>query len=126
MDDHKPALPKIVQHLKEQRHQHKQRPKAIRALYAMVGATIFLAGLAMVILPGPAFVVIPIGLAILALEFTWAERMLEKAVEKGEQAKRKAQQATPLQKRLTFIAAFFAIAAVSAWGYFGDIPYLPV
>lgn len=34
-------------------------------------------GLAMFVLPGPAIVVIPIGLAILALEFKWAEKMLE-------------------------------------------------
>ena len=32
----------------------------------------------MILLPGPAIVVIPFGLAILAVEFAWAERWLEK------------------------------------------------
>ena len=47
-------------------------------------------GLAMLVLPGPAFLVIPIGLAILALEFTWAETMLERAIEQGEKARQRA------------------------------------
>lgn len=33
-------------------------------------------GVAMIILPGPAFIVIPAGLGILALEFAWAKRWL--------------------------------------------------
>ena len=32
----------------------------------------------MIVLPRPAIVVIPVGLAILAVEFAWAERWLEK------------------------------------------------
>ena len=38
-----------------------------------------LIGLALIVLPGPAFIVIPLGLAILAVEFAWARRLLEKA-----------------------------------------------
>lgn len=37
-----------------------------------------LTGVAMLLLPGPAFIVIPIGLAILAAEFRWARRWLSK------------------------------------------------
>ena len=33
----------------------------------------------MLVLPGPAFIVIPAGLAILALEFAWARRLLQRA-----------------------------------------------
>lgn len=50
-----------------------------RAVVAVIGFTVLLIGLAMVVLPGPAFVVIPLGLAILATEFVWARRLLEKA-----------------------------------------------
>jgi uncharacterized protein (TIGR02611 family) len=42
----------------------------------VVGFTILLAGVAMIVLPGPAFVVIPLGLAVLATEFIWARRLL--------------------------------------------------
>lgn len=50
-----------------------------RTVVAMIGFTVLLIGLAMVVLPGPAVVVIPLGLAILATEFVWAKRLLEKA-----------------------------------------------
>lgn len=50
-----------------------------RAVVAVIGFTVLLIGLAMVVLPGPAIVVIPLGLAILATEFVWARRLLDKA-----------------------------------------------
>jgi hypothetical protein len=48
--------------------------------------TVLLFGIALIVLPGPAFVVIPIGLAILATEFAWARRwlkILRESAEKG-------------------------------------------
>lgn len=50
--------------------------QARRLIVAVVGFTVLLFGLALVVLPGPAVVVIPIGLAILATEFVWARRLL--------------------------------------------------
>lgn len=47
-----------------------------KTLVALVGGSLLLAGLTMLVLPGPAFVVIPAALAILALEFIWARRWL--------------------------------------------------
>jgi tellurite resistance protein TerC len=45
----------------------------------VVGSTVLLLGVAMIVLPGPAFVLIPLGLAILATEFLWARRLLRHA-----------------------------------------------
>ena len=45
---------------------------------AAVGFTVLLLGLALIVLPGPAVVVIPIGLGILATEFVWARRLLRR------------------------------------------------
>jgi uncharacterized protein (TIGR02611 family) len=50
-----------------------------RAIVAVIGFTVLLVGVAMIVLPGPAFLVIPLGLAILATEFVWAEVLLKKA-----------------------------------------------
>lgn len=44
-----------------------------------MGGTVLLVGLAMMVLPGPAVVVIPAGLAILATEFVWARKLLQRA-----------------------------------------------
>jgi len=53
--------------------------KAKRIVVAVVGGTVLLIGIAVWVLPGPAVVVIPRGLAILASEFVWARRWLRKA-----------------------------------------------
>lgn len=45
---------------------------------AVVGSTVLALGVAMLVLPGPAVVVIPIGLGILATEFVWARRYVRR------------------------------------------------
>ena len=50
-----------------------------RIIVAIVGFTVLLIGLALLVLPGPAFIVIPLGLAILATEFVWARMLLKRA-----------------------------------------------
>lgn len=60
--------------------------QARRLVVAVVGSTVLLIGIALLVLPGPAFVVIPVGLAILATEFAWARRLLNQvksAIESG-------------------------------------------
>ncbi|MBI4391169.1 MAG: PGPGW domain-containing protein [candidate division NC10 bacterium] len=52
--------------------------QARRLIVAVVGGSILLIGLALLVLPGPAFLVIPLGLAILATEFVWARRLLRR------------------------------------------------
>ena len=49
---------------------------ARKAVVAVVGATVVLLGISMIVLPGPAVLVIPLGLGILAIEFAWARRWL--------------------------------------------------
>jgi len=53
--------------------------KVKRVLVALVGGTVLALGIALVVLPGPAFLVIPAGLAMLAVEFAWLRRWLRKA-----------------------------------------------
>lgn len=50
-----------------------------RGVVTVVGFTVLSVGIAMMVLPGPAVVVIPLGLAILATEFVWARRLLDRA-----------------------------------------------
>lgn len=117
--------PKIVRRLEQQRTRHRRRPFIVRVLYILVGFTLLLGGLGMLVLPGPAFVVIPIGLAILSLEFVWAEALLDRALEQGEVARQKAAATTTTQRILSGIAVVLGGAALLAWAAFGDIPLLP-
>lgn len=50
-----------------------------RIVVAVVGSTVLILGIVLIVLPGPAFLVIPAGLAILAIEFAWARRWLRSA-----------------------------------------------
>lgn len=52
--------------------------QARKVVAAVIGVTVLLIGVAMIVLPGPAVVVIPAGLAILGTEFVWARRLLRK------------------------------------------------
>ena len=57
---------------------------ARRIVISIVGFTVLAIGIAMIALPGPAFIVIPAGLGLLGLEFAWARRWLQKVKEKAE------------------------------------------
>lgn len=58
--------------------------QARRLIIIVTGFTLLIGGLAMIILPGPAILVIPIGLAILATEFVWAKKLLVRVKERIE------------------------------------------
>lgn len=51
---------------------------ARRIVIGVVGATVVIIGVIMIVTPGPALVLIPVGLAILSLEFAWARIWLHK------------------------------------------------
>lgn len=49
---------------------------AYKVTISVIGAVVILAGVAMLVLPGPGWLTIFLGLAILGSEFRWARRML--------------------------------------------------
>jgi uncharacterized protein (TIGR02611 family) len=53
----------------------------------IAGFAVMLAGVALLVLPGPGWLLIFLGLGILSTEYVWARRLLMKAKEKAEQAK---------------------------------------
>lgn len=122
----KPAKPTLVERMQAERVRHRARSKLVRIAYVVAGFTILITGIALLVAPGPAFVVIPIGLAMLSLEFTWAERLLAKAVAKSDQARQAASGTTAKQRVLMGIVALIAAGGFVAWGLTSDIPLLPV
>jgi uncharacterized protein (TIGR02611 family) len=122
----KPEPPALVKKLEARRETHRDHGKIYRAAFVIAGVVLVLGGLAMLVLPGPAFLVIPIGLAILSLEFAWAGRMLDAALVQADHAKDKAAHTTRRQKILTAVAIGAAIAACVVAAILYDIPVLPV
>jgi uncharacterized protein (TIGR02611 family) len=117
--------PKLIERLEARRATHRERHLLFRIGFGLLGALIVLAGLVMLVTPGPAFVLIPIGLAMLSMEFAWAERLLGKSLEQAAVAQQKAAQTTRRQRILAAIATLLAIAAVVLAVLWWDVPLLP-
>ncbi len=60
------------------RFAHMTYKVARRIVITVVGLTVLLLGAIMIVTPGPALVFIPLGLAILSIEFAWARYWLRK------------------------------------------------
>ena len=93
-------------------HRHRALRLAWRLLVLLVGGAVLVGGLIMLVTPGPGWLAIIAGLAILATEFTWAERLLEWAKDRAKAAADKA--LDPQVRRYT--AAATGLALVLALG----------
>jgi uncharacterized protein (TIGR02611 family) len=117
----------MIDRVRERKERHKQRGRVYRALWVLLGSIVILGGLALSLpgIPGPGLVLVAVGLAMLALEFDRAERLLEKLLVRLERLSDRAQRASRAQKigggvlAVAVVAA--AIAVVVVWG----IPFVP-
>ncbi len=80
--EHRPhsfAVRKVAwQHRLNRRLGLDKMPVIRKVIYTVLGLTVLLIGIVMIVLPGPAVIVIPIGLAILASEYAWARRIIRR------------------------------------------------
>jgi uncharacterized protein (TIGR02611 family) len=94
---------------------------ARRGLILVVGGTVLLAGIAMLALPGPGVFVIIVALVILATEFAWAERLLDRAVEKLAAANSRAQESAHGKRMLAASGLGLIVAGlvvIAIWSQF--------
>lgn len=66
-----------------------------RLIVAVVGITILVIGIVMIVLPGPAIIVIPAALGILATEFAWARTVLHRVRDHIQQRKNNNKEKSP-------------------------------
>jgi uncharacterized protein (TIGR02611 family) len=111
---------RLTDRLDERRARHGERGKAYRVLFGLAGFVMLGAGLAMLVLPGPGLLAVAIGLAMLALEFAWAERLLERAVRRLEQVEART------GRRGLVAAAAVALAGGVILAALVDVPLLPI
>ena len=116
----------LSEKLARRRERHVQRSMPYRVAFTIAAFVITLGGIAAIPLPGPGWAIVFIGLGMLALEFKWAENLMEKILDRLEAAKRSAANASPLQKALGVAATVLGIAACVAAAILWDIPVLPV
>ncbi len=111
--------------VRERKEQHKLRGRAYRISFAVVGTTLIVIGLILVPLPGPGWLIVALGVGMLALEFDRAERLLERLLQNIEDAAEAAAHAPAWQKAIGVGVAVLAaggwVAATLLW----EIPYFP-
>ncbi len=96
-----------------------------RIVVAVLGATLALAGIALLVLPGPGFVLVAAGLAVLATQFDWARRPLESAKDRAKQGLDEVARSKP--RAGLAIAAAASLLAVGALEIAGvDLPLINV
>ena len=84
-----------------------------------------LLGVVMLFTPGPGWAMIIFGLGLLALEFAWAERMLERVLNQVERVSDEVKQGSPLRRAVVVGVGAIAAAGLLALVLFWDIPLLP-
>ena len=116
----------LSEKLARRRERHVQRSMPYRVAFMVLAFAVLLGGIALIPLPGPGWAIVFVGLGMLALEFKWAENLMEKVLDRLEGAKEAAENATPLQKAIGVVATVLGIAACVAAAILWDIPLLPV
>lgn len=120
MSEPRPA----IKSLRRRKERHKRRSKVYRVPFALAGALIIVAGLALSLpgIPGPGLLVIAVGLGMLALEFDRAERLLERILDAVEDARER----TSVRQQVALGVLGLAAAVGYAVGaVLFEIPFLP-
>ncbi|WP_020573645.1 TIGR02611 family protein [Actinopolymorpha alba] len=117
--EHKPPAP-----ARESRWHHRvrgrvRRNRTLDATWRVgtfiVGAAFVVAGLIMFITPGPGWVTVIVGLAILATEFAWARRTLDWAKQKAQQASAKALDPRVRKRNILIALTVVIVLALAGW-----------
>jgi uncharacterized protein (TIGR02611 family) len=72
--------------------------QAKRLVKVIIGFTLLLLGVIMLVTPGPGWVAIGLGLALLAAEFVWARRLLNRLKAEGNRLRQVVMPSPPVQK----------------------------
>lgn len=111
-----------IRRLRERKERHQQRGRLYRIVVAIIGVLVILVGLVLVPLPGPGWLIVAVGVGIIALESDRAERLLEKILDRVEST---TERLSPWQKRtlvvLGLVGAGLWVFATLRW----EIPLLP-
>lgn len=115
----------LIERVRRRRERHRERNRIYRTGFAVAGFVVLLAGVVMLVTPGPGLPAIVLGLAMLALEFVWAERVLERAIARMEKAGEAAYRASPARKAAWLLAGGVVGASFTAALIVWDVPLLP-
>jgi uncharacterized protein (TIGR02611 family) len=117
--------PRLIERVRERQRHHRARNRFYRIGFAGAGFLVLATGIVMLVTPGPGIPVIVLGLGMLALEFAWAERWLEKLLDRAEVAIDQVTHGSPAKRAALLTAGILAVAAIVFLIVRYDIPYVP-
>ncbi|HEV3479897.1 MAG TPA: TIGR02611 family protein [Gaiellaceae bacterium] len=117
--------PPLIERIRSRQERHRQRNRIFRVGFAAAGFVVLLLGIVMLFTPGPGWAVIVLGLGMLALEFAWAERLLERVIDRLERAAEHVTKGSPVRRAALIAVGLAALAAVVVMIVIWDIPFFP-
>ena len=93
-------------------HRHPITGAATKIVVTIIGTLVLVAGLIMMVTPGPGIVGILVGLGILATEWEWAQRLVDTMKDKALAAAEKAKEMDPAVRRRRIIVGVLVVVAV--------------
>src|SRR5262245_4969423 len=103
--------------IREAARQRRALDLTWRITVLMVGVAIISAGLVMLITPGPGWAAIVVGLAVLATEYVWAERLLARVKQVAQRAAAKALDPRKRRRNQILLAITVVIFVAAIWAY---------
>jgi uncharacterized protein (TIGR02611 family) len=119
------SRPPLIERIRARQERHRRRRLFIRIPYALAGFLVLLLGVVMLFTPGPGWAVIIFGLGLLALEFDWAERALERVIHQIERASEQVKQGSPLRRAAVLSVGVLALAGLVTLVVLWDVPLFP-
>jgi uncharacterized protein (TIGR02611 family) len=118
----------MIERVRHRKEQHRRRSRAYRIAFGVAGFVVLLGGifLSLPFVPGPGLLFVAIGLGMLALEFAWAERLLEKIVDRLERAGERAARATRGERAAAAATVAAGVVALVAAVVIWDVPGVPL
>ena len=115
----------MIERIRARKDRHRERSRIVRIAFAIAGFVVLLAGVVMLFTPGPGWAVIVFALAILALEFAWAERALERVIDQMERASEQVTKGSPVRRAVVIAIGVLAAAGFITLIAFWDVPLVP-
>ena len=118
---------KIIKRFAERQEDYMRAHPVVKAGVLVLGVLLIAGGVVLSGpgVPGPGFLVIAFGLALLAFQFTWAERLLYRAVAYLEKSQEKAKETSTAQRVAAGALVVLAVAAYVVAAVLWEIPLLP-
>ena len=116
---------RLIERVRARQERHRARGRIFRVAFAVAGFTVLLAGIVMLFTPGPGWAAIVFGLAMLALEFAWAERLLEQVVDRMERAADQVTKGSPVRRAAVVGVGVASLVALIAMIIVWDVPFFP-